>query len=49
MTKKILVAYYSHSGNSQTIANLIQKITGNDLFEILPKKPYPENYNKCVE
>jgi flavodoxin len=49
MTKKILVAYYSHSGNTRTITNLIQKITGSDLFEILPKQPYPENYNKCVE
>jgi flavodoxin len=49
MTKKILVAYYSHSGNTRTIANMIQKITNSDLFEILPKQPYPENYNQCVE
>ncbi|MDR2439757.1 MAG: carboxymuconolactone decarboxylase family protein [Planctomycetaceae bacterium] len=49
MTKKILVAYYSHSGNTRTIADLIQKITNSDLLEIVPKQPYPENYNKCVE
>ncbi|MDR1485823.1 MAG: hypothetical protein LBT09_13505 [Planctomycetaceae bacterium] len=49
MTKKFLVAYYSHSGNTRSIAKLIQKITNSDLFEILPTQPYPENYNKCVE
>lgn len=49
MSKKILVAYYSHSGNTRTIAGLIHKITDSDLFEILPKQPYPENYNQCVE
>ncbi|MDR0609554.1 MAG: hypothetical protein LBG58_05545 [Planctomycetaceae bacterium] len=48
-TKKFLVAYYSHSGNTRTIAKLIQNFTNSGLFEILPKQPYPEDYNKCVE
>ncbi|MDR1493465.1 MAG: NAD(P)H-dependent oxidoreductase [Planctomycetaceae bacterium] len=49
MIKTFLIAYYSHSGNTRTIADLIQNMTGGDLFEILPKQPYPENYNKCTE
>jgi flavodoxin len=49
MSKKFLVAYYSHSGNTRTIADLIQKITNSNLFEILPQQPYPENYNQCVQ
>jgi flavodoxin len=49
MSKKILIAYYSHSGNTRTIANVIQKITNSNLFEISPQQPYTENYNQCVQ
>jgi flavodoxin len=49
MTKKTLIAYYSHSGNTRTIADLIRQFTNGSLFEILPEHPYPENYNQCVE
>lgn len=30
--KKILIAYFSHSGNTKAAAEKIQKITGGDLF-----------------
>ncbi|MDR1924397.1 MAG: NAD(P)H-dependent oxidoreductase [Planctomycetaceae bacterium] len=49
MSNKILIAYYSHSGNTKSIANQIQSVTGGDLFEIQPVNPYPASYNQCVE
>lgn len=42
-TKKemnILVAYFSCTGNTKAVANLIQKATGADLYEIEPAVPY---------
>ena len=47
--KKILVAYFSHSGNTREIAKQIQGITGGDLFEIVSTEPYPKDYNATVE
>ncbi|OGV51121.1 MAG: flavodoxin [Lentisphaerae bacterium GWF2_52_8] len=47
--KKILIAYFSHSGNTREIAKQIQKLTGGDIFEIQVVKPYPNEYNAVVE
>lgn len=46
--KKILIAYYSHSGNTKAVAEKIKNTTGGDLFEITPKTPYPNDYNTVV-
>ncbi len=46
---KILVVYFSHSGNTHIIADQIHKKTEGDIFEIQSVKPYPENYNAVVE
>ena len=46
---KVLIAYFSWSGNTKEIANQIQEITGGDLFEIKTVTPYSSNYNQCVE
>jgi flavodoxin len=46
---KILVAYYSYSGNTRFAAERIQKATGGELFEIKPVIAYPADYNACVE
>lgn len=46
---KILVAYYSYSGNTRFAAEQIRNVTGGDLFEIRPVKAYPADYNACVE
>jgi len=48
-TKKILVAYFSHSGNTREIANQIHNKVGGDLFEIVTVDPYPTDYNACVD
>ena len=47
--KNILVVYYSHSGNTESIANAIHKKVGGDIFEIELVEPYTDNYNDLVE
>jgi flavodoxin len=49
MDKKILVAYFSHSGNTREIANQIHKNLESNIFEIQAVGPYPNNYNEVVE
>jgi flavodoxin len=46
---KILVAYFSHSGNTEVVAKEIQKQTGADIYEIVPEKAYPTEYKAVVE
>lgn len=45
---KVLIAFYSYSGNTRAAAMQIQKKVGGDLFEIKPAKAYPTNYKNCV-
>lgn len=47
--KKVLVAYFSWSGNTRIIAEQIRELTGGELFEIRTSKPYPEVYRQCTE
>jgi flavodoxin len=47
--KKLLIAYFSHSGNTRTIAEMIQKQSGGEIFEIKAVKIYPEDYDTVVE
>jgi flavodoxin len=46
---KILVAYFSWSGNAKALAGQIARETGGDLFEIKTVTAYPEIYNECTE
>jgi flavodoxin len=45
---KILVAYFSWSGNAKALAGQIARETGGDLFEIKTVKAYPDTYNECI-
>ncbi|MCC8173839.1 MAG: NAD(P)H-dependent oxidoreductase [Odoribacter sp.] len=47
--KKVLIAYYSWGGNTEAIANNIQKLTGGDIFKVEPVTPYPTVYNDCTK
>ena len=47
--KKILVVYFSHSGNTREIARQVQEATGADVFEIVPVDPYPTDYDAVVD
>ncbi len=44
----ILVAYFSHTGNTREIANQIHEKVGGDIFEIVTVDPYPKDYDACV-
>ncbi|MEW6673081.1 MAG: flavodoxin [Thermodesulfobacteriota bacterium] len=48
MKNDILIAYYSWSGNTRKIAELIERKTGGTLFEIEPVQPYTTNYQAAV-
>jgi len=45
---RILIAYYSWSGNTRAAAESIARLTGGTLFEIRPAKPYPKEYRACA-
>jgi flavodoxin len=47
--KKMLVAYFSHSGHTREIALQIKEATGADVFEIVPVRSYPTDYSAVVE
>lgn len=47
--KQILVAYFSRTGNTETLASEIGSRIGGNLFEIEPVDPYPEDYDETVE
>ena len=49
MAEQILIAYFSRSGNTQKIANLIQQQVGGTLHQIQPEAPYPKSYDAVVE
>jgi flavodoxin len=47
--KRILIAYFSHSGNTRVTANQIQAQLGCDIFEINSVNKYPADYDTVVE
>lgn len=46
---RVLIAYFSWSGNTQRVAEEIHNITGGDLYRIEPATPYPDDYTECTE
>ena len=46
---KILVAYFSHSGNTKKIAEEIQSKTGGELFEIKTVNAYSDDYDTVLD
>lgn len=45
---RILVAYFSWSGNTEEMASYIAEQTGGDLLEIQPETPYPTDYKNAA-
>lgn len=39
---------YIAKGNTEKVAEVIQTITGGDLFKIEPKEKYSKDYNECI-
>ena len=46
---KALVAYFSWSGNTASVAKVIAEALGAELFEIKTAKPYPKDYNATLD
>ncbi|MCS7110840.1 MAG: flavodoxin [Ignisphaera sp.] len=49
MVGRILIVYYSWSGNTRRVAQVIHEIVGGDLVELEPVEPYPESYSATLE
>ncbi len=46
---KILIVYFSHSGTTEVVANMIQQQTQGNIFKIETVEPYPENENQLAQ
>jgi flavodoxin len=46
---KMLIIYYSHTGNTKYIAEKIKEKTGGDLFQIETVRTYPSQYSALTE
>jgi flavodoxin len=49
ITRRILVAYFSWSGNTRKIATQIHEEVGGDLLEIVSVDKYPLDYDETVK
>lgn len=49
MNKKVLVAYFSQSGNTAAVAQQIAQKTGGDLYRIETQTPYPSDYSTLLD
>jgi flavodoxin len=47
--KKILIVYFSRTGNTRTMARLISEKVGGDLIELQVVEAYPEDYEAVKE
>lgn len=48
-TRSVLVAYFSRSGNTRSVAEAIAERTGGTLFCIERATPYPDEFRKCAD
>lgn len=46
---RVLVAYFSWSGNGQQMARWISEETSGELFRIVPEESYGEDYGACAD
>ena len=46
---KMLIVFYSHTGNAKFVSEQIQALTDADVFELKPVDPYPEDVNATHE
>ncbi len=46
---KKAIVYYSYSGNTKSIVDMIKEKVDVDIFEIKPKIPYSNDYDEVVD
>lgn len=44
-----LIVYFSHSGNTDRLAKMLQKGTGADMFRVVPVEAYPTSYHAVID
>ncbi len=47
--QKVLIVYYSYSGNTKTVAEKLQAKTGADIFRIETVRAYPSVYKELTD
>lgn len=45
---KVLIAYFSKTNNTASVAREIQKQVGGDLFQVETQQPYPDDYRETT-
>ena len=49
ISPKILIAYYTRSGNTENFADQIKKLVGGDFFRIETVDEYPPSYQEVLK
>jgi flavodoxin len=49
MAERVLIAYYTHSGNTERVAETIHREVGGDMHAITPATPYPREYGGILK
>lgn len=49
MANRTLIIYFSHSGTTKQLADLIQKKTGAEMVRIESEIPYPSGYQETID
>ena len=47
--EKVLVLYFSQSGNTEAVANFIHDAVGGDIVKLETETPYPSDYDELVD
>lgn len=47
--ENVLILYFSHSGNTRTLAEYIHSKIGGDILELKTVNPYPSDYDAVVD
>lgn len=47
--RKTLIVYFSHTGNTRTVAHQIQSVAGGDMLELQTVHPYPTEHKRTVQ
>lgn len=48
-TGKTLVVYFSHTGNTENVANFIHEAVGGDIVKLEPVNAYTDDYNTLLD
>ncbi len=47
--ENILIVYFSHTGNTEMVANFIHEAVGGDIVKLETQEPYTNNYNDLLD